>query len=68
MAGRGACHYAGKGLSQIQPFCGEKTQASCDCLSKAEKPKLLPPAYDHPWRTYGKKRHGKAVLNTLSTE
>ncbi len=28
----------------------------------------LPPAYDHPWRTYGKKINGKPILTTLSTE
>ena len=36
--------------------------------SKSEDTKPLPPAYDHPWRTYGKKIYGKPVLNTLSTE
>jgi hypothetical protein len=55
MAGTGACHYTETGVWQIQPFCEEKIQASCDCLSKAEEPKPLPPAYDLPWRTYGKK-------------
>ena len=28
----------------------------------------IPPAYNHPWRTYGKKINGKPVLNTLSSE
>lgn len=28
----------------------------------------IPPAYDHPWRTYGKKINGKPVLTTLLTE
>jgi len=28
----------------------------------------LAPAYDHPWRTYGKKINGKPVLTTLSTK
>ena len=36
--------------------------------SKSEHPEPLPPAYDHPWRTYGKKINGKPVLTTLSTE
>ena len=36
--------------------------------SKSEQTNPLPPAYDHPWRTYGKKINGKPVLNTLSTE
>jgi len=26
------------------------------------------PAYDHPWRTYGKKINGKPILTTLSTQ
>lgn len=26
------------------------------------------PAYDHPWRTYGKKINGKPLLTTLSTQ
>lgn len=36
--------------------------------TKSVDAKPLPPAYDHPWRTYGKKINGKPVLNTLSTE
>ena len=36
--------------------------------SKSENPNPLPPAYDHPWRAYGKKINGKPVVNTLSTE
>jgi len=36
--------------------------------TKADKADPLPPAYNHPWRTYGKKINGKPVLNTLSTE
>ena len=28
----------------------------------------IPPPYNHPWRTYGKKINGKPILNTLSTE
>ena len=36
--------------------------------SKSEQTKPLPPAYDHPWRTYGKKIDGKPVLTTLSTQ
>jgi transposase len=36
--------------------------------TKSAKAKPLPPAYDHPWRTYGKKINGKPVLTTLSTE
>ena len=28
----------------------------------------LPPAYNHSWRTYGKKINGKPVLTTLSTQ
>ena len=36
--------------------------------SKSEQTKPLPPAYDHPWRTYGKKINGKPALTTLSTQ
>ena len=36
--------------------------------SKSEQTQPLPPAYDHPWRTYGKKINGKPVLTTLSTQ
>lgn len=36
--------------------------------TKANEVKPLPPAYNHPWRSYGKKINGKPVLNTLSTE
>lgn len=36
--------------------------------SKSVEIKPIPPAYNHPWRTYGKKINGKPILNTLSTE
>jgi transposase len=36
--------------------------------TKSVKGSPIPPAYNHPWRTYGKKINGKPVLNTLSTE
>ncbi len=36
--------------------------------SKSEDAKPLPPAYDHPWRTYGKKINGKPILTTLLIE
>ena len=36
--------------------------------TKSAEAKPLAPAYDHPWRTYGKKINGKPVLTTLSTE
>jgi len=36
--------------------------------SKSEHTNPLPPAYDHPWRTYGKKINGKPILTTLSTQ
>jgi len=35
--------------------------------SKSIDAKPISPAYDHPWRTYGKKINGKPILNTLST-
>ena len=41
MAGTGACHYAETEVWQIQPFCGEKTQASCDCLFKIRESKTV---------------------------
>jgi transposase len=36
--------------------------------AKSTDTKPLPPAYDHPWRTYGKKINSKPILTTLSTE
>ena len=36
--------------------------------SKSSESKPLPPAYDHPWRTYGKKINGKPLLTTMLTE
>jgi len=36
--------------------------------SKSEQTNPLPPAYDHPWRTYGKKINGQPALTTLSTQ
>jgi hypothetical protein len=36
--------------------------------SKSAQSTPLPPAYDHPWRTYGKKLNGKPVLTTFSTQ
>ena len=36
--------------------------------TKSVDAKPLPPAYDHPWRTYGKKINGKPILTTVSIE
>ena len=36
--------------------------------SKSTKAQPVVPAYNHPWRTYGKKINGKPILTTLSTE
>lgn len=36
--------------------------------SKSAEAKPVVPAYNHPWRTYGKKINGKPILTTLSTE
>jgi transposase len=36
--------------------------------TKSAKATPLPPAYEHPWRTYGKKINGKPVLTTLLLE
>lgn len=36
--------------------------------TKSVDAKPLPPAYNHPWRTYGKKINGKPILTTLLTE
>ena len=36
--------------------------------TKSVESKPLPPAYDHPWRTYGKKINGKPILTTLLLE
>jgi len=33
--------------------------------SAAPKAKPEPPAYNHPWRTYGKKLNGKPILTTM---
>lgn len=32
--------------------------------TKSVEAKPVPPAYNHPWRTYGKKINGKPILNT----
>jgi len=39
MAGTGACHYAGTGAWQIQPFCEAKIQASCSYLFQIRESK-----------------------------
>ena len=36
--------------------------------TKSVDAKPIPPAYNHPWRTYGKKINGKPVLITLLTD
>ena len=36
--------------------------------SKSAEAKPVAPAYNHPWRNYGKKINGKPILTTLSTE
>jgi len=46
----------------------QRSKQAAVVSSKSENPNSLSPAYDHPWRTYGKKINGKPVLNTLSTE
>jgi len=46
----------------------KRSKQAAIAFSKSENPKPLPPAYDLPWRTYGKKIKGKLGLNTLSTE
>jgi len=35
--------------------------------SKSPDKHALPPAYNHPWRTYGKKLNGQPILTTLSS-
>ena len=45
----------------------QRSRQAAVVSSKSEDTKPLPPAYDHPWRTYGKKINGKPELNTLST-
>lgn len=35
--------------------------------SAVPKAKPEPPAYNHPWRTYGKKLNGKPILTTMIT-
>ena len=74
--GTGACHYAGtgvgttpvRGLGKYNRSVKQRSRQAAVVSSKSESPNLLPPAYDHPWRTYGKKINGTPVLNTLSTE
>ena len=41
MAGTGACHYAETEVWQIQPFCGEKIQTSCDYLFQIRESKTV---------------------------
>lgn len=36
--------------------------------SKSTRAEPIVPAYDHPWRTYGKKINGKPILTTLTVE
>ena len=43
-----------------------KQTAVVSTKSVASEPVV--PAYDHPWRTYGKKINGKPTLTTLSTQ
>ena len=54
MAGTGACHYAEKEVWQIQPFCGEKIQASCDCLVQIRESKTVAtclwPSLENLWK------------------
>jgi len=72
----GACHYTGtgaattkkRGSGKYNRSVKQRSKQDAVVSSKSESPNLLPPAYDHPWRTYGKKMNGKPVLNTLSTE
>jgi len=48
---------------------GEKRARQAAIVSsKSEHIIPLPPAYDHPWRTYGKKINGQPVLTTLLLE
>jgi len=51
-------------LEEVQ----KRSRQAAIVSSKSEQTKPLPPAYDHPWRTYGKKINGKPVLTTLSTQ
>ena len=51
-------------LEEVQ----KRSRQAAIVSSKSEQTKPLPPAYDHPWRTYGKKINGQPVLTTLSTQ
>ena len=51
-------------LEEVQ----KRSRQTAIVSSKSEQTNPLPPAYDHPWRTYGKKINGKPVLTTLSTQ
>jgi len=64
-AGTGACHYAETGNGKYNRTVEKRSKQAAIVSSKSEKPKLLPPAYNHPWRAYGKKINGKPVLNTF---
>ena len=75
-AGTGACHYTGRGpattpkrgFGKYKRSVKQRSKQAAVVSSKSESPKPLPPAYDHPWRTYGKKINGKPVLNPSSNE
>lgn len=47
---------------------GKRPKQGAIVSTKSSKKHPLPPVYNHPWRTYGKKLNGKPVLSTLSTE
>lgn len=47
----------------------EKRPKQAELVStKSADKQALPPAYNHPWRTYGKKLNGQPLLTTLSTQ
>jgi hypothetical protein len=43
----------------------EKRPRQSQITACAAKGKPEPPAYNHPWRTYGKKLNGKPILTTM---
>ena len=65
---RGPATTKKRGSGKYNRSVKQRSKQDAVVSSKSESPNLLPPAYDHPWRTYGKKIYGKPVLNTLSTE
>jgi len=68
VAGTRVANTPARGSGKYNRSVKQRSKRDAVVSSKSESPNSLTPAYDHPWRTDGKKINGKPVLNTLSTE